>query len=240
MNLAEVGLIFILGMLAGMAANQVATRLPLHLYRVWLGEAQELLGVAESQPLIHDLQKPQPTSRQWIIAGACGLLSAGVASQFGLSLEAGAIIALTWVLLALALIDADHKLLPDVIVLPLLWAGLLLNQFNVLASSADALWGATSGYMSLWTVYWVFRLLTGKEGLGHGDFKLLGALGAWGGWQILPFTVLLAVMLGTLVHCIQRGTGKALGRSQTIAFGPYLSLAGWLCIQAPAGLFEFL
>src|SRR5690606_30831609 len=102
-------------------------------------------------------------------------------------------------LLAMSMIDVDHQLLPDALVLPLLWLGLGLNAIGLFASLEDALWGAMAGYLSLWSVYWAFKLLTGKEGMGHGDFKLLAMLGAWGGWQVLPLTILLSSLVGAVI-----------------------------------------
>ena len=99
----------------------------------------------------------------------------------------------------MSLIDADHQLLPDVLVLPLLWLGLIVNQWSLFASPAAALWGAVAGYLSLWSLYWLFKLVTGKEGMGYGDFKLLALIGAWGGWQALPLTILLSSLVGAVL-----------------------------------------
>lgn len=160
---------------------------------------------------------------------ACGVLSGVVAWQFGVSWEALAMLLLTWGLLAMSLIDADHYILPDVLVLPLLWLGLILNSFAVFVSLADALWGVVIGYMSLWSVFWLFKLLTGKDGMGYGDFKLLAMLGAWGGWQVLPLTILLSsvvgAVLGVIILRLQRSS-----YSKPIPFGPYLALAGWIAL----------
>jgi len=119
-----------------------------------------------------------------------GLISALVVWHFGLSWQAAAMLLLSWGLLAMSLIDADHQLLPDALVLPLLWLGLLVNSQGLFAPLVDALWGAVFGYLSLWSIYWLFKLITGKEGMGYGDFKLLALLGAWGGWQVLPLTLI--------------------------------------------------
>ncbi|MEY8941367.1 A24 family peptidase [Klebsiella michiganensis] len=129
------------------------------------------------------------------------------------------------VLLLLAAIDAQTQLLPDRLTLPLLWAGLLFNLSDTFAPLAEAVIGAMVGYLSLWSVYWVFRLLTGKEALGYGDFKLLAALGAWLGWQPLPQTLLLASASGLVWTLLQRlVTRRSL--EQPLAFGPWLALAG--------------
>src|SRR5690554_405016 len=124
------------------------------------------------------------------------VLSGVVAWQFGFGWVAGAMLLLTWSLIALSLIDADTQLLPDSIVLPMLWLGLIINSTGLFTDIHSALWGAVFGYLSLWTVYWVFKLVTGKEGMGYGDFKLLAMLGAWGGWQVLPLTILLSSLVG--------------------------------------------
>ena len=110
---------------------------------------------------------------------ACALISAVVAWHFGVGWQGAAIMLLSWGLLAMSLIDADHQLLPDILVLPLMWLGLILNSFELQVTLADAVWGAVVGYMSLWSVFWLFKLATGKDGMGHGDFKLLAMLGAW-------------------------------------------------------------
>lgn len=160
---------------------------------------------------------------------ACGVLSGVIAWQFGVSWETLAMLVLTWGLLAMSLIDADQQILPDALVLPLLWLGLILNSFGLFTSLPDALWGAVIGYMSLWSIFWLFKLVTGKEGMGYGDFKLLALLGAWGGWQVLPLTILLSsvvgAVLGVIILRLQRNS-----YSNPIPFGPYLAVAGWVAL----------
>ena len=160
---------------------------------------------------------------------ACGLFSAVIAWQFGVSWEALAMLVLTWGLLSMSLIDADHQILPDVLVLPLLWLGLILNSFGFFTSLSDALWGAVIGYMSLWSIFWLFKLITGKEGMGYGDFKLLALIGAWGGWQVLPITILLSSVLGAVIGIIILRLQRN-GYNKPIPFGPYLAAAGWLAL----------
>ncbi len=160
---------------------------------------------------------------------ACGLFSAVIAWQFGVSWEALAMLVLTWGLLSMSLIDADHQILPDVLVLPLLWLGLILNSFGFFTSLSDALWGAVIGYMSLWSIFWLFKLITGKEGMGYGDFKLLALIGAWGGWQVLPLTILLSSVLGAMIGIIILRLQRN-GYNKPIPFGPYLAAAGWLAL----------
>lgn len=136
---------------------------------------------------------------------------------------------LTWGLLAMSMIDVDHQLLPDVLVLPLLWLGLILNNFGLFVALESALWGAVAGYLSLWSVYWLFKLITGKEGMGYGDFKLLAMLGAWGGWQVLPLTILLSSVVGAVLGSILLRLQRA-ESSTPIPFGPYLAIAGWIAL----------
>lgn len=153
------------------------------------------------------------------------LLSGFAAWHFGATLQGAAALVFLWSMVALAFIDIDTQLLPDSITLPLLWAGLLINLGATFVDLQSAVIGAVFGYLSLWTVYWLFKLTTGKEGMGFGDFKLLAAIGAWLGWQALPLTILLSSLVGAVV-------GGALivlarrGRNVPIPFGPYLAIAG--------------
>lgn len=173
--------------------------------------------------------KTRISLRYPLVEVASALLSLVVAWHFGVSLEAVLALPLTWCLLALSLIDARHQLLPDVLVLPMLWLGLIVNAFGLYAPLAGALWGAVIGYLSLWTVYWLFKLATGKEGMGYGDFKLMALIGAWGGWQVLPLTLLLSSLVGALVGlCLLRLRRHALGTA--MPFGPYLAIAGWIAV----------
>lgn len=171
-----------------------------------------------------------PISKRYpLVELSCGLLSAYVAWHFGFGWQAGGMLLLTWGLLAMSLIDADHQLLPDVLVLPLLWLGLIANYFGLYTSLGDALWGAIAGYLSLWSVYWLFKLVTGKEGMGFGDFKLLAMLGAWGGWQVLPLTILLSSLVGAVLGLLMLRLRNA-ETSTPIPFGPYLAVAGWIAL----------
>ncbi|MBK1852110.1 prepilin peptidase [Marinobacter sp. 1-4A] len=136
---------------------------------------------------------------------------------------------LVWALVALTVIDFDTQLLPDSITLPLMWLGLVLSYFGFLGEFTSAFWGAVVGYLSLWSVYWLFKLATGKEGMGHGDFKLLAALGAWLGWELLPAIILLSSLVGAVVG-ISLMVFKKHGREVPIPFGPYLAAAGLLCL----------
>jgi leader peptidase (prepilin peptidase)/N-methyltransferase len=165
-----------------------------------------------------------------------GLLSAWTAWHFGFGATACCAVAVTWALIALTGIDMDHQLLPDSITLPLLWAGLLAAVAigpgpgaALPVSPKDAIMGAAAGYLSLWAVFHAFRLLTGKEGMGYGDFKLFAALGAWMGWKILPLVILLAAGTGAclgVLMIVLRGRDRA----APMPFGPYLAAAGWLAM----------
>jgi len=169
------------------------------------------------------------SARYPLVELATALLSGFVAWHFGFTWQAGAMLLLTWGLLAMSLIDVDHQLLPDALVLPLLWLGLIVNYFGLFTSLGDALWGAVFGYLSLWSVYWLFKLLTGKEGMGYGDFKLLAMLGAWGGWQVLPLTILFSSLVGAVLGVILLRLRNA-ETSTPIPFGPYLAIAGWIAL----------
>jgi len=158
-----------------------------------------------------------------------GLLSAVIAWHFGFGPQAGAALLLTWTLVALSMIDVDHQLLPDAITLPLLWLGLTLSLFPVFTDMRSGLIGAIAGYLSLWTVYQLFKLITGKEGMGFGDFKLLAALGAWMGWQALPVIVILSSAVGALLGGAMIAI-QGRDRAQPIPFGPYLAIAGWIAL----------
>lgn len=160
---------------------------------------------------------------------ACGLLSALIAWHFGFGWQACMALVLGWGLLTMSLIDAEHQLLPDVLVLPLIWLGLIVNSFELFVSLHDAVWGAVAGYMALWSVFWLFKLITGKDGIGHGDFKLLAMLGAWGGWQILPLTILLSSLVGAILGVILLRLRNA-KTSTPIPFGPFLAIAGWIAL----------
>lgn len=170
-----------------------------------------------------------------LIEAFSGLCSALVAWHFGYGWALPFALLLTWGLIAMSFIDIDHQLLPDSMTLPLLWLGLILSLFDIFSDSHDAIIGAASGYLSLWGVYQLFKLLTGKEGMGYGDFKLLALLGAWLGWQYLPVIILLSSLVGAVI-----GLSMILFAGRDIAkpipFGPYLAMAGWLAMLWGADL----
>ncbi len=162
-----------------------------------------------------------------IVEAVTGLLSLTVAWHFGVTWETAAALFLTWALIALSLIDFDHQILPDSIVLPTLWLGLILSLFDIFTDTQSAIIGAAGGYLSLWSVFQLFKLITGKEGMGYGDFKLLALFGAWFGWQALFQIILISSLVGAVVGL---SLILFLGRDKTIPipFGPYLAAAGWI------------
>ncbi len=168
-----------------------------------------------------------------------GLLAAYAIYHFGPTAKGVAACVLLWTLLALTMIDVDTQLLPDDLTLPLLWAGLFVNLLGdkgvmgSFVSLNEAVIGAIAGYLSLWTVYWLFKLIRGKEGMGYGDFKLLAALGAWLGWQMLPLIVLLSSVVGAVVG-IALIVFKGRDHNIPIPFGPYLAIAGAFALFWPA------
>lgn len=173
--------------------------------------------------------KAKISSRYPIIECLSAAITVLIGLQFGVTVETLAYCVLAWALLTLSIIDFDTQLLPDCITLPLIWLGLIFNSLNTSVSLSDGVWGAVSGYMSLWTVYWVFKLITGKEGMGYGDFKLLAALGAWLGWMMLPLIIFLSSLVGTIVALTLIAL-KLHKRSQPIPFGPFLSAAGFVTL----------
>lgn len=164
-----------------------------------------------------------------LIEALTGLLFALAAWHFGFTAAGLGALVLVAALLALTAIDFDTQLLPDDITLPLLWVGLALNAFSVYTDLKSAVIGAMAGYLSLWGVYWLFKIFTGKEGMGYGDFKLLAALGAWLGWQMLPLTILLSSLVGAVVGISMMAFARH-GRNVPIPFGPYLAAAGLIAL----------
>jgi leader peptidase (prepilin peptidase) / N-methyltransferase len=171
-----------------------------------------------------------------IVELATAVLSTAVALRFGWHWQTLAALLFTWTLIALTVIDLDHTLLPDTLTIPLLWLGLLLSLLwhaGLIAPApidpASAILGAVCGYLILWIVFWAFKLATGRDGMGYGDFKLLGALGAWMGWQMLPLILLLSALAGAVVG-ISLIVLRGRDRNVPIPFGPYLAAAGWIAL----------
>ncbi len=173
-----------------------------------------------------------------IIELATGLLSLLTIFLLGFSAAGLLSLLLLWTLITLTAIDIDTYLLPDNITLPLLWLGLIINSFGIFTDLSSAVWGAIFGYLSLWSVYWLFKLLTKKEGMGYGDFKLLAALGAWMGWQFVPLIILLSSFVGAVIGIVGI---IIMGRDKNIPipFGPYLAIAGWIAFLWGDAIIDF-
>ncbi|PKO89118.1 MAG: prepilin peptidase [Betaproteobacteria bacterium HGW-Betaproteobacteria-12] len=169
------------------------------------------------------------SARYPIVELSTALLSAYTAWHFGPTMQAAGGLLLIWALITLSAIDLDTQLLPDSITLPLLWIGIAFNLFGSFTDLPSAVIGTMTGYLALWSVFWLFKLATGKEGMGYGDFKLLAALGAWLGWQMLPAIILLSSVVGALIG-IALIVAARHGRNMPIPFGPYLAAAGCIAL----------
>ncbi len=169
------------------------------------------------------------SARYPIVEALTGVLSGYIAWHMGFTLAAAAALVFTWAMIALAFIDLDTFYLPDDITLPLLWAGLLFNLAGGFTSLASAVIGAMAGYVTLWLIFWAFKLATGRDGMGYGDFKLLAAIGAWLGWKMLPLVVLLSSFVGAVVGIALIVLARR-GRNVPIPFGPYLAVAGLVAL----------
>lgn len=250
------GVSLLLGLLVGSFLNVVAHRLPIMLQRQWQTDhgtdtPHERFDLAvpashcprckapiawrHNLPLVGWLWlrgrcaacKAPISARYPLLELAAGVLAGAVALRFGPGFAAAAAIGLSLTLLVLTRIDIEHMLLPDAITLPGIWAGLLVNLAGTFTDLRSAVIGAAAGYLALWLVYHLFKWLTGKEGMGYGDFKLLALLGAWLGWQALPACILLASLAGTAYALVAIARG-AQSRQQAFPFGPFLALAGWV------------
>jgi len=211
------------------------TRFNLVLPRSRCPKCSHLIGSSENIPLISwllqkgrckhcDCKIPARYPSIELLTGIMSLIIAWVI-PFGWPVLFALIF--TWVLISLTFIDFDTMLLPDQLTLPLIWLGLLINLSGTFTNIEDAVLGAVFGYLSLWSIYWAFKLLTGKEGMGYGDFKLLAALGAWFGWQALPLIILLSSFAGAIIGIAIIAASKD-KQSKPIPFGPYLAIAGWV------------
>ena len=169
------------------------------------------------------------SKRYPIVEAVSALLSAYAAWHFGFGAAALGALLFVWAMVALTFIDLDTQLLPDDITLPLLWLGLAFNLGDTYTNLPAAVIGAMAGYLALWSVFWLFKLATGKEGMGYGDFKLLAAIGAWLGWQMLPLTILLSSLVGAVVGIVLIAVARH-GRNVPIPFGPYLAAAGLIAL----------
>jgi leader peptidase (prepilin peptidase)/N-methyltransferase len=195
------------------------------------------IGALENIPVVSYLLllgkckecKAHISMRYPIVESISGLLCAYAAWHFGFGASAFAAMLIIWGLIALTFIDFDTQMLPDLVTLPLLWLGLLFNLSGLFASLHDAVIGALAGYLLLWGVYWLFKFATGKEGMGYGDFKLLAAIGAWLGWQMLPLVILLSSVVGAVVGIVLI-VASGRGRNIPIPFGPYLAGGGLIAL----------
>ncbi|RJX31573.1 MAG: prepilin peptidase [Oxalobacter sp.] len=183
--------------------------------------------------------KARISLRYPIVELISGLLAAFIIWRFGSGWAGMSAVLFAWLLIAMTCIDLDTQLLPDDLTLPLLWLGLLVNIKGAFVPLPDAVIGAVAGYLSLWFVYWLFKLTTGKEGMGYGDFKLLAALGAWLGWKMIPAIVLISSVVGAIVGISLIVFAKH-GRNKPIPFGPYLAAAGLICLLYRQPISQFL
>ncbi len=233
--------------------SQPTEKISLSLPRSTCGHCGHKIGILENIPLLSYLflkgrcaSCHSTISLQYpLVELLTAIASVIVAVQFGVSIQTASAIFLTWVLIAASGIDIHHKLLPDQLMLPLLWLGLLLNLFNVFTSIESSIIGAMAGYMSLWLIFWLFKLITKKDGMGYGDFKLLALLGAWMGWEYLFIIVLTSSFVGAIIG-ISYLIFKGKDRNTQIPFGPYLAIAGWVTLlwgdalqEAYFNLFQF-
>ncbi len=219
------------------AIDQPQERYDLIMPRSTCPQCQHSISALENIPVLSYLLlggkckgcKAPISIRYPIVELLTALFSGLIAYYFGFGVQAGLALLLTWSLIALSFIDADTQLLPDSITLPLLWLGIACNVFGLYTDLSSSVIGAMAGYLSLWSVYMGFKLLTGKEGMGHGDFKLLAMLGAWMGWQYLPVIIILSSLVGAVIG-VSMMLIKSADRNTQIPFGPYLACAGWLAL----------
>jgi len=241
----------VLGLFVGSFLNVVIHRLPIMMQNTWECDCRDLLEIEQPADKIQTpFNLVTPRSRcpkcakpiaawenipllSWLmLRGKCSACKNPISARYPLVelVTASFALLLTWALVALSMIDFDTTLLPDSITLPLMWLGLLASLIPVFADVHSALIGAMAGYLALWLVFQAFKLFTGKEGMGFGDFKLLAALGAWLGWEQLPAIILLSSLTGAVIGIMLMVLVKH-RRDQAIPFGPYLAIAGWLTLM---------
>ncbi|WP_425928624.1 prepilin peptidase [Pseudomonas sp. NyZ201] len=214
-----------LGMLVGRLCAWVARWLPALLEHQWQRDAREVLRLDPEKP--SDLQAARaPSLRTWTAQISCAALSLVVTMHCGPTMQAFCTLLFSWLLLTLSLIDFEHQLLPDALVMPGLWAGLVLNSFGLFIALQDALWGCVVGFGSLWSVSQITGLITGRESIGRGDIKLFALMGAWGGIQLLGWTLVCSLLGAALASLFLMLLGK-LPTDTKIPFGPFISAAGW-------------
>lgn len=219
------------GLIAGILVREIAKRLPACLFQQWGKEACDYLGVDELEVMrpFSMLNRPAHTFQRLLVPElTSAVLSAIVVAKFGWSAQTVAMFVLIWGMLILVLIDSEYQIIPDVVVLPLLWLGLIANQLGLFTTLDDALYGAVAGYLALWIVLHGFQALTGREGMGHGDLKMFAMLGAWGGWQLLLLIIVLASSTAAVYGIAAKGLTRFKG--QELPFGPFLGIAGFVAI----------
>ena len=239
-------IVFIYGLLIGSFLNVVISRLPLTLKgkmisiinprRSFCPHCKASLSALELIPVLSFLWqrgrcKHCQVKISWqypLVELTSALLSVVLVYQLDLNIQSGFYLLFIYAMLALLVIDAKHQLLPDIITLPLLWLGLIANMYNPNLLLSDAVIGAIFGYLILWSVYWGFKLITNKEGMGYGDFKLTAAIGAWFGWQSLPLLLLIAALLSIIFFFLQ--WKKKGNYGEKLAFGPFLVISSFLFI----------
>jgi leader peptidase (prepilin peptidase)/N-methyltransferase len=245
----------ILGLVIGSFLNVVIVRLPQMadcreinvLYpRSYCIYCQQKIAYFDNIPLLSFLLlrgqcrhcKNPISFRYPLVEALTACLSSIVVAKFGMTLTALGALVLTWVLITLSCIDLEHTLLPDTVTLPFTWIGLLFNLNNLFQPLQACVLGAVVGYLSLWSVYWIFKLISGKEGMGYGDFKLLGMLGAWLGWQAILPILLLSSLLGS-IYGISLIMFKTQDRHTPFAFGPFLSIGGFVVLLLGSDLMQW-
>ncbi|WP_410951154.1 prepilin peptidase [Pseudomonas sp. S1(2024)] len=240
-SLLDAACMLLAGALAGGVLNVLACILPRRIKESALTEAKEVLHLSANQ----DDVNREPCISIWRVfrgnpftIAICASIAFGICLSQGLSLWSVACIIFGWVAVLVSKIDHKHGLIPDEITLPLIWVGLMLGYFEVITDIESALWGAIAGYLSLWILYKAHLKITGVEGMGHGDFKLLALMGSWGGWQILPLTIFYASLLLFAVMLLYLSTisPKDFDARGGVALGPYLAIGGWVSLLQGGGI----
>jgi leader peptidase (prepilin peptidase)/N-methyltransferase len=214
----------LLGLLIGPLLTWLAFSVPARLDREWHDQAREVL---ELEPMIFSA-KGETASRAFLLGMSVlsGLLTTLVVSKFGMSVQSISLSLLTWILLVACAIDLRHKILPDQLIQPLMWLGLIVNSYTIFCSLEDAFYGAVGGYLSFWIIGRSFEWLTGRVGLGDGDFKLIAVFGAWMGWQALPSIILTASIIGLVIGVIYLRL-KQDDQDLSFPFGPAIAIGGF-------------
>lgn len=218
----------LLGLLAGYAIRIIAYRLPAALAIEWISQAKDILKEDSGISDLSEVKRDTTPEKSLIFVGT-SILTVLTFHRFGLAMESVMLLIFTWGALILALIDTRHHLLPDTIIYPMIWIGLISNNFNLFSTLSDALWGVVCGYAVLWIVLSLYKIATKQDGVGHGDLKMLAMLGAWTGWQLLPLIILIASALGVAAVLAFKLINKHKSESP-IPFGPYLAIAGWVSL----------